>query len=204
MTEFRAPRVELLSAQHDRSSFTCGISALDDYFQNQAGQDARRAVTRVYVAVDEMTGAIVGFYTLSATSIAWLDIPGHLARKLPRYPIPAALIGRLAVDRSFARRLSNRIAELDRGSIYAFACGYDSFVERREDLLTAEVTRRALFDKKLAREALPETVSSSSFRASTRAGISGFVRTFGPPAQTLHLAGYTVLVWHKNLLADVR
>ena len=29
-------------------------------------------------------------------------------------------------------------------------------------------------------------------------------RTFGPPAQTLHLAGYTVLVWHKNLLADVR
>ena len=29
-------------------------------------------------------------------------------------------------------------------------------------------------------------------------------RTFGAPAQTLHLAGYTVLVWHKNLLADVR
>jgi GNAT superfamily N-acetyltransferase len=104
VTEFRAPRVELLSAQHDRSSFTCGISALDDYFQNQAGQDARRAVTRVYVAVDEMTGAIVGFYTLSATSIAWLDIPGHLARKLPRYPIPAALIGRLAVDRRFHKR----------------------------------------------------------------------------------------------------
>ena len=30
------------------------------------------------------------------------------------------------------------------------------------------------------------------------------VRTFGPPAQTLHPAGYTVLVWHKNLLADIR
>jgi GNAT superfamily N-acetyltransferase len=104
VTEFRAPRVELLSAQHDRSSFTCGISALDDYFQNQAGQDARRAVTRVYVAVDEITGAIVGFYTLSATSIAWLDIPEHLARKLPRYPVPAALIGRLAVDRRFHKR----------------------------------------------------------------------------------------------------
>jgi hypothetical protein len=29
-------------------------------------------------------------------------------------------------------------------------------------------------------------------------------RTFGPPAQTLHLAGYTVLVWHKNLLAGIR
>ncbi len=30
------------------------------------------------------------------------------------------------------------------------------------------------------------------------------VRAFGPPAQVLHLAGYTVLVWHKNLLADIR
>ena len=104
MTEFRAPRLELLGAQHDRSSFTCGNSALDEYFQNQAGQDARRSVTHVYVAVDDFTGAIVGFYTLNATSIAWLDIPGHLARKLPRYPIPAALIGRLAVDRRFQRR----------------------------------------------------------------------------------------------------
>ena len=55
----------------------------------------------MYVAVDDLTGAIVGFNTLSATSIAWLDIPEHLARKLPRYPIPAALIGRLVVDRRF-------------------------------------------------------------------------------------------------------
>jgi hypothetical protein len=31
-------------------------------------------------------------------------IPEHLARKLPRYPIPAALIGRLAVDRRFHQR----------------------------------------------------------------------------------------------------
>ncbi len=55
-------------------------------------------------------------------------------------------------DRAFARRLSNRIAELDRGRIYAFDCGYDQFVERREALLEAEITRQALFDKKLAQE----------------------------------------------------
>jgi len=55
-------------------------------------------------------------------------------------------------DRAFARRLANRVAELDRGRIYAFACGYDEFVERREALLEAEVTRQALFDKKLAQE----------------------------------------------------
>lgn len=55
-------------------------------------------------------------------------------------------------DRSFARRLANRVAELDRGRIYAFSCGYDEFVERREALLEAEISRQALFDKKLAQE----------------------------------------------------
>jgi ATP-binding cassette subfamily F protein uup len=55
-------------------------------------------------------------------------------------------------DRAFARRLANRIAELDRGRIYAFSCGYDQFVERREALLEAEITRQSLFDKKLAQE----------------------------------------------------
>ena len=55
-------------------------------------------------------------------------------------------------DRAFARRIASRTADIDRGRIYAFNCGYDSFVERRETLLEAEVTRQALFDKKLAEE----------------------------------------------------
>lgn len=55
-------------------------------------------------------------------------------------------------DRAFARRLANRVAELDRGRLYSFNCGYDQFVERREALLEAEITRMALFDKKLAQE----------------------------------------------------
>ncbi|MBI5485120.1 MAG: ATP-binding cassette domain-containing protein [Deltaproteobacteria bacterium] len=55
-------------------------------------------------------------------------------------------------DRAFARRLANRVAELDRGRIYAFTCGYDEFALRREALLEAEITRQALFDKKLAQE----------------------------------------------------
>ena len=55
-------------------------------------------------------------------------------------------------DRAFARRIANRTAEIDRGRLYAFPCGYDSFVERREALLEAEITRMALFDKKLAEE----------------------------------------------------
>jgi ABC transport system ATP-binding/permease protein len=55
-------------------------------------------------------------------------------------------------DRAFARRLSNRIAELDRGRLFAWSVDYDTFTERREELLAAEVSRQALFDKKLAQE----------------------------------------------------
>jgi hypothetical protein len=32
----------------------------------------------------------------------------------------------------------------------------------------------------------------------------GAVRAFGRPARTLHPDGYTVLVWHQNLLAGIR
>jgi ATP-binding cassette subfamily F protein uup len=55
-------------------------------------------------------------------------------------------------DRAFARRVANRVAELDRGRLFAFNCSYDQFVERREALLEAELVRQALFDRKLAEE----------------------------------------------------
>jgi hypothetical protein len=29
------------------------------------------------------------------------------------------------------------------------------------------------------------------------------VRTFGPPAATYHIPGYTIMVWHKNLLRRI-
>jgi len=33
------------------------------------------------------------------------------------------------------------------GRLYAFSCGYDDFVARREELSAAEIARQALFDK---------------------------------------------------------
>ena len=43
---------------------------------------------------------MLGFYTLSALSIDVTSLPERLSRKLPRHPVPCALIGRLAIDRS--------------------------------------------------------------------------------------------------------
>jgi GNAT superfamily N-acetyltransferase len=84
--------------KHDRAAFSCGVAALDDWFHIRAGQDEKRNVARVFVAVDDQRG-IVGFYSLSSFTLAVSDLPREYAKRLPRYDlILAALIGRLARD----------------------------------------------------------------------------------------------------------
>ena len=90
-------RVEPLK-DHDRTGFSCGVSALDRYLREQATQDMRRRVSNCFVAVDP-AGRIEGYYTFAATGLLLTDLPEAFARRLPRYPlVPAGLIGRLAVD----------------------------------------------------------------------------------------------------------
>ena len=90
--------VELLGSHHNRASFSCGEPSLDRYIHRQASQDARRRVARVFVASGDPPERIAGYYTLSAASFERESLPGELARRLPHYPVPAAVIGRLAVD----------------------------------------------------------------------------------------------------------
>lgn len=90
--------VESLGSRHDRSAFSSGVSALDHYFRAQAGQDSRRRLASVVVLLDAETGGIAGFYTLSALQIDTVSLPPDLAKRLPRRPLPATLLGRLAVD----------------------------------------------------------------------------------------------------------
>ena len=93
-----------LGPEHDRSAFSCGEPALDDYLRRRATQDIRRQVARAFVALDLAPGAIAGYYTLSAASFAREQLPEAVARRLPRYPVPAAILGRLAVDQRYQGR----------------------------------------------------------------------------------------------------
>ena len=94
--------IEALQGSHDRSQFDCGSEALDRYIRRQASQNTRRNVTRVFVALPEESNEIAGFYTLSAGSIERNALPEKQAKRLPRYPVPVALLGRLAVDRRWS------------------------------------------------------------------------------------------------------
>jgi GNAT superfamily N-acetyltransferase len=89
-----------LNKDHDRAGFHCNVDTLDHYIHKQAGQDIKRRISRIFVA--EQPGnskEILGYYSLSTLSVQLSDLPENLAKKLPRHPIPAALIGRLAVSK---------------------------------------------------------------------------------------------------------
>jgi ribosomal protein S18 acetylase RimI-like enzyme len=86
---------------HDRTGFSCGKPPLDTYLKNQATQDLRRNYVACFVATT-VEGQIAGYFTLSAHSIPLQDLPEAFRKKLPsRIPVPAALLGRLAVDLRF-------------------------------------------------------------------------------------------------------
>ena len=55
-------------------------------------------------------------------------------------------------DRSFLQNLATRILELDRGHLIDWNGDYASFLVHKEQMLAAEETANALFDKKLAQE----------------------------------------------------
>lgn len=99
MTDYKHLVIEPLSNIHNRIDFQCGNELLNNYIKKQARQDVKRRISRVFVAVEpEKTSNIIAYYTLSTLSIELNHLPESLTRKLPRHPIPAALLGRLAVS----------------------------------------------------------------------------------------------------------
>ncbi len=98
------PIIGSLTRSNDRESFDCGIPELNEYVRRQAAQDVRRGVSRVYVARERGAQKVLGYYTLSAASFRKKSLPEKQAKRLPHYPIPAALLGRLAVDHTCQRQ----------------------------------------------------------------------------------------------------
>ncbi|WP_087743963.1 MULTISPECIES: GNAT family N-acetyltransferase [unclassified Acidovorax] len=94
-----AYRIRPLDADVQTADFACGEKALDEYLQRYASQDIKRGVARVFVASPaQQPQAVAGFYTLSAASIAAQTLPEKWRKRLARYPVPVALLGRLAVS----------------------------------------------------------------------------------------------------------
>lgn len=95
MSGFTAPT--RLTAEHDLGDFSCGNAALDSWFRDRALRNEVSGASRSYVTCATGTSAVVGFYTLAASSVLLSDAPGSVRRNMPS-PVPVILLGRLAVD----------------------------------------------------------------------------------------------------------
>jgi len=89
-------QIELLAALHDRRSFSCGDSDLDDYLRRFARQHAESKISRTYVATRD--GRILGYYSLAMSAVRKDQLPERHQRRFPNYPVPVARLARLGVD----------------------------------------------------------------------------------------------------------
>ncbi|ATG90158.1 GNAT family N-acetyltransferase [Methylomonas koyamae] len=95
-------KIESLNASHQRKTFDCGDSDLNIYLQQYARQNVKHRINKVFVATDiNSPQTILGYYTLSAGSVRTNELPPEHQRRLPNYPVPIALLGRLAVDKNY-------------------------------------------------------------------------------------------------------
>ena len=89
-----------LTRDHDLAEFDCGVPALNDWLKQRALPNESR-FSRTYVVCDEKR--VVAYFCISAGAIGRASAPGAIRRNAPE-SIPVSVIGRLAVDRSFAGR----------------------------------------------------------------------------------------------------
>lgn len=97
MADLRRPE-PLDPKVHDRSTFDSGAPELDEWLRRYSTQNRRRntAATWVIASVDSV---VLAYVSLAMTSIDRGAAPATMAKHAPD-PVPALLIGRLAVDRS--------------------------------------------------------------------------------------------------------
>jgi GNAT superfamily N-acetyltransferase len=88
--------IRLLEQADDRKAFRSGDADLDSFFQKYAWQNQfRHHIGNTYLAVERR---ILGFMTVSVSSMEFERLPADLKRKLPRYPIPVLRVARLAIS----------------------------------------------------------------------------------------------------------
>ncbi|BAY08764.1 GCN5-related N-acetyltransferase [Calothrix sp. NIES-2098] len=91
--------IEKLSASHNIQDFDCGKLALNIFLINYALQNQQSDSSKTYVACLDNT--VIGYYTLTVASVIHQDAPPRIIKGLPKYPIPVALLARLAVSKDF-------------------------------------------------------------------------------------------------------
>jgi len=86
-------------ARHDVGAFDCGNELLNRWLKRYAGQSERRDAARTFVATGPGE-SVLGYYTLLAGQLQHEAATATVRKgQSQHFPIPIALLARLAVDR---------------------------------------------------------------------------------------------------------
>ncbi|MCH7696990.1 MAG: GNAT family N-acetyltransferase [Proteobacteria bacterium] len=101
--------VELDKAIHDRESFDCGKTELNDFIKTEAAKHMKAGISRTMLLpastpLPNGKYPICAFYTIAPSSINREDLPQELAKKLPHYPVPVFLLAQLAVHHEYHKQ----------------------------------------------------------------------------------------------------
>jgi GNAT superfamily N-acetyltransferase len=101
---------ELDPKRHDRAGFDCGVELLNRCLRALAVQHRAKGIATTLILVDsDQPVAILGYYSLSAATLAFERMTEADRKSLPTCPVPAVRIGRLAAT---AARRARGLGEL--------------------------------------------------------------------------------------------
>jgi GNAT superfamily N-acetyltransferase len=85
-------------ARHNAAAFDCGNEFLNHWLARYAGQSDRRDAARTFVIADTR-GVVRGYHALHAGQLQHESATAEVRKgRSPHFPIPIALLARLAVD----------------------------------------------------------------------------------------------------------
>jgi GNAT superfamily N-acetyltransferase len=91
---------EAITRKHDRAAFDCGDAALNEFLQRYARQSHDQGAAKTFLAIDDASRAILGFYSLAPASIAYDRTPDVARRGLARHEVAGFRLARIAVHRA--------------------------------------------------------------------------------------------------------
>lgn len=96
---------ERLTGRHDVADFDCGVPSLNDWLKQHGRAAAAIGSAQPYVVTDASDGGrLVGYHAITAAAVTHAQATARARKGMPRHPIPAVLLSRLAVDRAVQGR----------------------------------------------------------------------------------------------------
>jgi len=89
---------EPISKKHDREAFDCGDEALNEFLRRYARKSHERGGAKTFLAIGDADKSVLGFYSLSPSSVDYARAPEIVRRGLARHDVPGFRLERLAVD----------------------------------------------------------------------------------------------------------